>query len=676
MKRKFVFLLILLVASSWKVFCQNDLDKPTEGYIENAVPPFDNETRQIDWSKVEIKPIIRYQPEQNFIPQRNGNNAVTAIDNPDVHVYPSPVAQSEQHMMVSRRNPDNIILCSNTPYYMGYYVSQDGGNSWFGSDSMPDNIGSGGDPATSTTIDGNLFFETINNSYNGYKVFKSTNGGNTWPGPINFTYTSASFDKQMMAVDNLSGSPYLNNVYTAWTDFNTPYSVRFNRSINGGASYLSNINIHNSWGQGTNVQTGINGEVYVCWANYGTGSAPANGIGFSRSFDGGATFTDLTPAFPYAGIRLLGSDPLFNNTRVADFPSMAVDRSCNFTRGRIYIAYPAKQNGNGKSVILVRSSDNQGTTWSAETEVSITDGRQNWFPWISVDDVTGTVSVAYLSLNETVGFTTNTFLAYSFDGGFSWSNLKVSDVGHTVAAIPGFAGGYCGDYIANSAYANKNYVCWNDNRNGQWQNYVSRVDFSQMALFSSNTDLTIHGPLTYSLPTASNVQYQATGDISTPSGSTLTIQSGANVVMLAGGHSTLLPGFIAQSGSHFVAVKGVINPCINASRSDDNVAENIESLKRYLKPAYDGNPLSQFSIYPNPSNGEINVEYMLTDYSDVKFSLYDLQGREIKALMNNVSQTPGLNNFKGDISSLPNGIYIYKLVTNSYTKSGKFVKGQ
>ncbi|MEO8150537.1 MAG: T9SS type A sorting domain-containing protein [Bacteroidia bacterium] len=678
MKRKLLLISILFTSYSYHSYCQ----EPTRGYIEHAVPPFDNETKDLDWSKVEYKPILLYKPEQKNQEQNNlnkgggtpGINVVT--DNTDVQVFPGSVAQSEQHMTLSKVNPLNLILCSNTTQYEGYYVSQDGGSTWFGSNGMPDGVGTYGDPTTAVDGAGNLFIEAMNNlGPTGYKVFKSTNKGTTWGSPVSSTYSPVSFDKEMMAIDNLHGSPYYGNIYTAWTDFTGNYSVLFNRSINGGTSYTSNLTLHAGWGQGTNVQTGTEGQVYVCWANYGTGTYPANGIGFSRSTNGGSSFTELTPAFAYNGIRVSGTNPIFNNTRVNDFPSMAVDKSCGPFRGRIYIAYAGHQGGttSAKGVIYVRYSDNQGTTWSAATEVSISTGRQNWFPWITVDDATGTVSVAYLTFDTPSGFITNTYLAYSFNWGFSWSNIKVSDVGHTVASIPGFATGYCGDYIANTAYGNKNYVCWNDDRTGQWQNYVSRIDFDKPAVYSSNTDLNLNGPVNHILPYSGDIDYEATNNINSPIGSTFTIQAGANVEMRAEGHIILNPGFDAKSGSHYDAAIVTVSGCINTVNRD-GVIDEIEEHEKLLKPAYSGDATVQFSCYPNPANNTITFEYLVTERSDVTLILTDLQGREVKRLLNNVTIEPGLEKNSYDISALPSGVYTYKLVTGNYVKTGKFTR--
>ena len=644
-----------------------------EGYIDHAVPMFDNETREVDMGALQVLPIILYQgqtPNNNGSPSTTASNAV--VDLTDVQVFPSATAQHEQHMTLSHIFPGNIIMSSNAGGNQGYYVSQDGGTTWTGSNSIPDATSTAGDPSTAIDGVGTLLLQAMTSGTTGYKVFQSSTQGTSWGASVSYTYATVDFDKNMMAVDDISTSPYYGYIYTAWSDFTaSPYKVKFNRSINGGASYLANINLHNSWGQGTNVQTGVNGEVYVCWANYSTGGYPSNGMGFSYSANGGSSFTDLTPVFTYTGIRPNNvGNPLFNNTRVNDFPSMAVDKSCGQYRGRIYIANAVKQNGNGKAVITVHHSDNNGSNWTNDGEVSIASGRQNWFPWITVDDATGTVSVAYLTFDTPSGFTTNTYLAYSFDGGANWSNIKVSDVGHTVASIPGYASGYCGDYIGNTAWGNKNYVAWNDNRGTQWNNYVSEVDFARVVLFSDNSNLQLNGPVDLTLPTASEDYYQSTGSITTPIGSTFKVENGAFAEMKAATYVDLKVGFQAFNGSHFKAYTGSVSSCLNASASPGQA----RIIDPELLPAYTGDASVQFQFYPNPANSEVNFQYLLPDYSKVTIELYTLEGIRVRTLVASEDQEPGNHIATFDINNLAAGTYLFRISTSNFTKSGRFIK--
>lgn len=326
----------------------------------------------------------------------------------------------------------------------------------------------------------------------------------------------------------------MDNIYGVWTNF-TPGNIRvqFNRSTNNGNTYSLPITISTNIGQGANVQTGTNGQVYVCWADYNNNELGARGLGFCRSLNGGVTFTNSQRIFNYNGIRDLntnsdGSSPTFNNTRINDFPAMSVDKSNGIHRGSIYVTYAAHENGNGKAVIQVAWSDNQGDTWSTPLTVSIPTGRQNWFPWIAVDNCNGEIWLDYYSFDTPSGFTTNTYVAHSVDGGLNWENQRVSDVSHITQAIvaPNIAPGYAGDYIGITAFGGKAYPIWMDNRNGTWQLYCSPVtsNISSYSISGDASFCTTSNPYTIpNLPTGATVQWSVTpSSIATPGTPTLT----------------------------------------------------------------------------------------------------------------------------------------------------------
>lgn len=414
-------------------------------------------------------------------------NSLTSGLGDDIHIFTSNAPQTEPHISIDKSNPNNLLISANT-YSQGYYYSNNGGATWFGSDALPNGGQASGDPSTAFDAGGNAYISTMTGPMDSYLVQSSANKGVTWTNQVLAAprITAGYFDKEMIAADNTLSSPFANNVYGTWTDFTGNRSVQFNRSTDRGQTFSPPIVLSSGFGQGANVQTGPNGEVYVCWANYGTGVVPANGIGFVSSKNGGVGFTAPTIAFGYAGIRVAGvnndgRDPIFNNTRTNDFPAMAVDKG-TVHRGRIYIVYSTKEGGNGKAIVQVRFSDNQGGFWSPAVTASIPTGRQNWLPWIAVDDCTGDVSVVYYSFDTASGFETNTYVAYSMDGGASFNNLKVSDVSHTTAPLndPAFKPTYTGDYIGITAYGGKAYPVWSDNRSGTWQLYTSPVSYASI----------------------------------------------------------------------------------------------------------------------------------------------------------------------------------------------------
>jgi hypothetical protein len=310
-------------------------------------------------------------------------------------VHPSSNPQTEIHISINKTNPQALLLSSNTitigNCIQGAYWSTNGGASWIGNDYLPNSSPGKGDPSTAFDALGNGFVATmvpVPGNFNaapiGYSLQTTSNNGTSWSNPM-YGANNISFDKEMIVADDLSGSPYTNYVYCSWMGAGNV--VQFNRSTDHGATFSTPINLTNYWGQGANVQTGINGEVYVCWADYNGNSTydwTSKGLGLSRSLDGGVTFTAAQRVLSYTGIRQynqsFGDDqnPLFNSIRVNDFPSMSVDKSTGNHRGRIYVTMPVRQNGNGKAVVQVSYSDNQGTSWSTPVIVSISNAHKHF----------------------------------------------------------------------------------------------------------------------------------------------------------------------------------------------------------------------------------------------------------------------------------------------------------
>lgn len=530
---KFIkYLLSILIIANFTIFNKAIAQLQTSDAFTGAVKR-DVLPSNLPKTNFIFNPDIQTTP--NIPASPNGVNAIT--DGQDVRIFPSANVQAEVHISINKLNPNNLVASANTylpttTYNQGYYYTLDGGNTWNGADQLQNNPGLlFGDPSTAFSADGRAHITTID-PVAGYLAQNSTNGGLTWSNLISGT-NQASFDKEMIAADNLPTSPFANNVYCAWSILQSnvgPYFVNFNRSINNGASFTAPITLkpNNGLGQGTNVQTGPNGEVYVCWADYdvdGTNKVtfPSHGLGFCSSTNGGVSFAAYRRVLNYTGIRASnGTDPLFNNIGVNDFPSMAVDKSNSIHRGRIYVVLPIKENGNGKAVIGFTFSDNQGATWSTPTTISIPTGRQNWFPWITVDDCSGDVWATYYSFDTPSGFTTNTYVTHSIDGGTTWESQRVSDVSHTTAPINDaiFRTGYAGDYIGITAFGGRAYPIWMDNRNGTWQLYCSPVTSNLNSYSISGDNIFCTTSTNYTipnLPTGATVVWSVTpSGIATP----------------------------------------------------------------------------------------------------------------------------------------------------------------
>ena len=130
-----------------------------------------------------------------------------------------------------------------------------------------------------------------------------------------------------------------------------------------------------------------------------------------------------------------------------------------------------------------RQSDNGGATWSASIRVHpdpVANGKQQWFPWIDCDPISGDVSLSYFSMDTGgAGFQTKTWVSHSTDGGNTWDAFPVQDVYTLPTALPSpFAGGYAGDYYQICAYNGRAWAAWADNRTGQYNAYWDEIVYA------------------------------------------------------------------------------------------------------------------------------------------------------------------------------------------------------
>ena len=70
-----------------------------------------------------------------------------------------------------------------------------------------------------------------------------------------------------------------------------------------------------------------------------------------------------------------------------------------------------------------------------------------------------------------------------------------------------------------------------------------------------------------------------------------------------------------------------------------------------------------FQNYPNPFNPETTIKYQLPDASEVHLVVFDLLGREVSRLVNEV-QNAGIHTRTFDARGLSSGIYWYRLTIN------------
>lgn len=76
--------------------------------------------------------------------------------------------------------------------------------------------------------------------------------------------------------------------------------------------------------------------------------------------------------------------------------------------------------------------------------------------------------------------------------------------------------------------------------------------------------------------------------------------------------------------------------------------------------------------YPNPFNPSTVINYEVPKSSNITLSVYDILGREVAVLVNG-EKSPGSYSVRFDGSSLPGGVYLYRLVSDNFSAVKKFI---
>jgi len=368
--------------------------------------------------------------------------------------------QNEPSVRISRSNPNFVVAAwrdfrlgyidPNIIRRIGYTYSTNGGITWAAPQLLPDpnpEHTSQSDPVVTSDAQGNFYISsTSRKPVSGFNrdmlMYKSTNNGQTF-----FLHSTAvpgtggaGEDKEWIFCDLVATNSTYNNIFITWTSFGPSPGIRFRKSTNGGLNWSATINVEDSPnGQGSNVCSGTNNQIYVVWQS--------NGVKFDKSTNAGTSF---------------GSDfQLSSVSSTNGFPFICVDYSNNATRGNVYVIWDDARSGN--SDIWFQRSTNGGTNWlSSPVRVNdVTTNTQFW-PVIQCDN-NGNLYAMYYD-TRTGASQINSYIAYSTDVGTTWVNQPMSDSSFTNQEPNGDV--RFGDYIVVDAYNGKVIPVWTDQRKG------------------------------------------------------------------------------------------------------------------------------------------------------------------------------------------------------------------
>ncbi|MCB2221414.1 MAG: T9SS type A sorting domain-containing protein [Bacteroidetes bacterium] len=376
----------------------------------------------------------------------------------------STYAPEEPSIYVNPYNTDKLIAGANIN---NIYISNDGGYTWDANVLVSNQNGVWGDPVTIVdTAENYLYFHLAyppagtGSWIDRIVCQKSTDGGLTWnDGSYMGLNGSKAQDKEWAVIDRTN-----NTIYVTWTQFddygssnpNDKSSILFSKSTDEGETWSEALKINEVDGdcidsdntvEGAVPAVGPNGEVYVAWAG-------PEGIVFDRSLDGGETWLDediFVSDFPGGWDYAI---PGIN--RCNGLPITVCDLSGGPNHGTIYINWSDQSNGaNDTDVWIVKSIDG-GDTWSDPIRVNDDPpGKQQFFTWMTVDQVTGYLWFVWYDRREYDDNNTDVFMALSEDGGETFINFKVSES----SFLPN-SGIFFGDYNCVSAHNNVVRPIW------------------------------------------------------------------------------------------------------------------------------------------------------------------------------------------------------------------------
>lgn len=99
----------------------------------------------------------------------------------------------------------------------------------------------------------------------------------------------------------------------------------------------------------------------------------------------------------------------------------------------------------------------------------------------------------------------------------------------------------------------------------------------------------------------------------------------------------------------------------------DGILTDVEK-EEFKKP----DEYKLYQNYPNPFNPSTIISYQVPEVSRVTIKIYDLLGREVKILEDEIKQ-PGKYEIKFDASELSSGIYFYKIIAKNFVQTKKML---
>lgn len=463
--------------------------------------------------------------------------------------------------------------------------------------------------------------------------YYSLNGGYNWTSGT-LTSTIAQPGSDPVVVVDTNGIFY----YISVANWNIPPpnadKLLCNKSTNGGANWDNGVvfglpspkmnDMPMACVDLSHSQFGNN--IYVTWtlidSMRSTNPLDSSYVYFSRSTNQGQTFST-----PKRISKIAGSANWTNSTPEGPVP-------CTGPNGEVYVTYP-----HNLKILFTRSLDG-GNTWLSEEVVAAT--RFNGWLWhhspVAASDISnsqfrGNIYICYSDYQGST-YGRDIFLVRSTNGGNNWSApVKVNtEASAANQELPWICVDPVTGYVWVAFYDGRNY-------NGTlYDVYVAR---------STN------GGVSFQNVKASDFNSK-----------TLSSVWLGDYIGITAKNNKVRPVWTSSTG---MGISNVWTAII------DSFTVGIQNISTEVPASY-----SLGQNYPNPFNPTTNIRFSIPSLSfpnvsignPVVLKVYDIMGREVQTLVNEVLQ-PGTYETTFDGSTLPSGVYFYKLTTEGFTDTKK-----
>ena len=520
---------------------------------------------------------------------------------PVVNVSATLGNQAESFVNVNPTNTNNLVATSNNPGTASIFraYSTDAGATWTRGTIATGVACCDGQAAWDTF--GNLFLVYINNGLNQINVILSTDGGVTFSAPL--TVGTGSIDQPSIAVGNGS----------VWVDWNQSGSMVARGAPVTGLGVFGPFNAQQAIPSATGSFGGIavgpgpnGGKVIVTYQSPTGGQGPAT-IFANVDADGlGAGGFGARVTVSATNVGGFDFIPAQSERSIDAEAGVVWDATGGPFNNRIYLVYTDETvNENNDTDILMRTSIDDGATWSAPVRVN-DDATTNsqFLPYVALDSTTGTVGVGFHDCRNDNGVPgpggTNMipnddaeyFGTFSTDGGATWAPNRRLSGGFSNATASGNGIDY-GDYVGLSALAGKLYTMWADNANCDGTNpngtlsafdlYTNTIPTIIADLSVTKTDspdpVTTGDDLTYTVTVTNNGPDTATSVTVTdnlPAETTFVSCSSTGGGVCGGSGNNQIVTFASLASGQSETITFVAN--VNCSVADGTVISNTATV--------------------------------------------------------------------------------------------------